>query len=83
MINQIPPSAFGPDITWVRENKVVEITGMSLPWLRKKRQTGGGIPYTKLGRNVRYKLADIIAYMKEREVSSTSEHQLLLSGSVD
>lgn len=83
MFNQLPPTSYGPDKTWVREIQAVEITGMSLAWFRKQRQKGGGIPYTKLGRNVRYELVDIYAYMEKRKVGSTSEHNLLRSSSAN
>lgn len=83
MLNQSPPASFSPARTWVIEAQAADITSMSLAWFRKKRQTGGGIPYTKMGRNVKYELADIYAYMDERKVDSTSKHQLLKSGSAD
>lgn len=83
MTNQFPPTSHSPARTWVMEDQAAKITGMSLAWFRKKRQTGGGIPYTKMGKNVKYELSDIYAYMDERKVSSTSEHKLLQSGSAD
>lgn len=75
-----PPNLLGPARTWVMEAQAVEITGMSLAWFRKKRRTGGGIPYSKMGRNVKYELSDIYAYMEERKVGSTSEYQSTSSG---
>lgn len=75
-----PPNLLSPTRTWVTEAQAVEITGMSLAWFRKKRQTGGGIPYSKMGRNVKYELSDIYAYMEERKVASTSKHKPITSG---
>ena len=75
-----PTNFSAPVRTWVVETQAVEITGMSLAWFRKKRQTGGGIPYSKMGRNVRYELSDLYAYMEEKKVASTSEHKSILSG---
>lgn len=83
MSNQFPLTSHSPARMWVIEAKAADITGMSLAWFRKKRQTGGGIPYTKMGRNVKYELADIYAYIDGRKVGSTSEHKLLSSGSAD
>ena len=71
MANQFPPTSFGHERTWVVEDQAAEITGMSLAWFRKKRQTGGGIPYTKMGRNVKYELADIYAYMDAQKIGSS------------
>lgn len=41
--------------------------------LEKLRVTGGGPRFVKLGRAVRYRMADLEAYIAERVVSSTSE----------
>lgn len=60
---------------WVGEAQVSAITNMSLAWLRKKRITGGGIPYSKMGRTVKYRLDIVQEYMDQRMVSSTSEYQ--------
>jgi predicted DNA-binding transcriptional regulator AlpA len=80
MLNQFPPTSCSSERTWVVEAQAAEITGMSLAWFRKKRQTGGGIPFTKLGRNVKYELADIYAYIDQRKVSSTSEYKAIANG---
>ena len=58
------------------EAQAAEITGMSLAWFRKKRQTGGGIKFSKMGRNVKYELADIYAYLDEHKAGSTAEYKL-------
>jgi len=60
---------------WAGEHQVSEITNMSLAWLRKKRITGGGIPFSKMGRTVKYRLSDVQEYMEQRMVRSTSEYQ--------
>ena len=33
----------------LKEKEVAEQVGMSVHWLRNKRQTGGGIPFLKMG----------------------------------
>jgi predicted DNA-binding transcriptional regulator AlpA len=58
---------------WVTEQEGSVVTGMSVPWFQRKRWEGGGPPYTKLGRAVRYKLSDLVAWMEERRRHSTSD----------
>ena len=61
---------------WVAENlpqyldekKVSAITSRALPTLRNDRHKGRGIPYSKVGRSVRYSLADVIDYMESRKI---------------
>lgn len=75
MKKQIPSTSSTPGPVWVGEAQVSAITDMSLAWLRKKRITGGGIPYSKMGRTVKYRLDIVQEYMEQRMVSSTSEYQ--------
>jgi len=53
---------------WVNEKRVVEITGIALQTLRNQRFKGTGFPHYKIGRSVRYRLNDIIAFMEQRRV---------------
>ena len=48
---------------YLTEHEVSEITSRSLSALRKDRHFGRGIPYSKLGRQVRYAQADVDRYM--------------------
>ena len=57
---------------WLSEGEVARITGMSVAWLQRKRWSGGGIPFAKLGRAVRYKLSDVLDWVEERKRISTS-----------
>lgn len=41
--------------------------------LNKERLTGGGCPYIKLGRLVRYRRSDARLYVARRTIGSTSE----------
>jgi hypothetical protein len=45
----------------------------SVKTLQNQRVAGGGIPFLKLGRSVRYRLCDVIAWEAARLVGSTSE----------
>lgn len=56
------------DERWLDEKRVSEMIGLSLSTLRKQRFSSVGIPYYKLGRAVRYKLADVISYMESKRV---------------
>lgn len=66
-----PDLVLGPakrDECWLDEKRVSEMIGLSLSTLRKQRFSSVGIPYYKLGRAVRYKLADVISYMESKRV---------------
>jgi predicted DNA-binding transcriptional regulator AlpA len=53
--------------------QVSEIIGRSISTLEKDRWEGGGPPYVKMGRLVRYRPADVRAWLAERVRRSTSE----------
>ena len=53
---------------WVDEKVVHAKTGISLSTLRKHRHLMKGIPYTKVGRSVRYYLADVMAFMEANKI---------------
>ncbi|MBE6442107.1 MAG: helix-turn-helix domain-containing protein [Desulfovibrio desulfuricans] len=54
---------------WLSETEVSEITGISLSTLRKHRLSNIGIPYYKIGRSVRYKIADVLCFMETKRVA--------------
>jgi len=47
--------------------------GLSRRWLAKLRLTGDGPPFIKLGRQVRYRLGDLEAWLNGQVRSSTSD----------
>lgn len=51
---------------------VASVTGISKSTLEKWRVAGGGIPYIKAGRLIRYARSDVDAWMAERKLTSTS-----------
>jgi hypothetical protein len=57
---------------WLGERTVSEMTEIPLPTLRNQRHRGVGIPYTKKGRMVRYKLSDVIRYMESGAIETDS-----------
>jgi len=57
------------------EKEVAEQIGVSVHWLRRKRVTGGGIPFIKLSDGkgaVRYDQGAVEAFMQGRVRKSTS-----------
>ena len=61
---------------WIDEKEASAITGMSLAWFQRARWAGNGIPYVKISRAVRYKLADILQWMNDRRITSTSQDKV-------
>jgi hypothetical protein len=56
--------------TYIGEREVNRITGRALPTLRNDRFNKRGIPYVKLGRSVRYRLADVLEFMEARKIDT-------------
>jgi hypothetical protein len=42
--------------------------------MQRDRRIGSPIPYVKVGRSVRYKLADVEAYLEAQRFTSTSQY---------
>lgn len=57
-------------IRWVDEAETAEITGRAIQSLRNDRFKGRGIPYSKVGRSVRYSLKDICKFMESKRVET-------------
>jgi predicted DNA-binding transcriptional regulator AlpA len=47
----------------LNQKQVAQIIGLSEAWLERKRWEGGGIPYRKLGRCVRYDEQDVMLWI--------------------
>ncbi len=54
---------------WIDEHQTAHLLACSLSKLRQDRHKCRGIPYTKLGRSVRYSLLDIQSYMTKNRVN--------------
>lgn len=65
----------GPMSNLLNEKEVSELIGMSVHWLRRKRWSGGGIPFCKLGERgaVRYRPEDVEAFIVNKVRKSTSD----------
>ncbi len=57
----------------LHEEQAARILGMSSAWLRRKRWEGGGPPYIKHGRAVRYELAALVLWISQRRVDPGGE----------
>lgn len=54
------PSSLTPLIS---EKQLVELTGFTKTYFQKARTYGGGPPFIKIGRTVRYRLEDVEAWL--------------------
>ena len=59
----------------LNEKEVAEQIGMSVHWLRRKRITGGGIPFLKMsdGGAVRYEQGAVTEFINSRSRRSTCD----------
>ncbi|MGT2503855.1 helix-turn-helix transcriptional regulator [Bradyrhizobium guangxiense] len=57
----------------INEIEAARMRGQSVRTLQMERLRGSGCPYVKLGRSVRYRRGDVIAYIEARVVTSTTE----------
>lgn len=56
-------------LRYLGEREVAKILGLSVQTLRNRRFLGHPPPYVKLGRSVRYLLADILAWAETHKVT--------------
>ena len=56
---------------YLTEKEVAEMTGFALSTLRNSRFEGHGIPYSKIGRSVRYNQVDIIEFMASYKIETS------------
>jgi predicted DNA-binding transcriptional regulator AlpA len=55
---------------YLNERQVSKITGRALSTLRNERSKRRGIPYSKIGRSVRYNIKDVIQFMESRKIET-------------
>ena len=73
MFSNIPASRLSSDLQkhrYLTEKEVAAITGRAVSTLRNDRHKGQGFAYTKFGRSIRYRLADILEAMESRRVET-------------
>lgn len=57
----------------LNENQAAEILGVSTRTLQAWRVRGGGPPYVKIGRAVRYQRRALVQFQQDHTVASTTE----------
>jgi predicted DNA-binding transcriptional regulator AlpA len=68
-----PPSHWNEADTLLNETQAAELLGLSVRTLQNWRLRGGGPPYQKLGRAVRYSLIKLRQWIAEGSRSNTSD----------
>ncbi len=58
----------------VDTHEAARLFGLKEGTLRKQRVYGGGCPFHKLNRSVRYSMRDIVRHKAMNRVANTSEH---------
>lgn len=58
---------------FIDERQLAERQCRSVKTLRNQRVVGGGIPFVKMGRSVRYRLADVLEWERIHTVENTSQ----------
>ena len=56
------------------EQDAAPIVGMSVAWLQRKRWEGGGPPYVKYDRAVRYRMEDLMAWIEAHAGRESTSH---------
>jgi hypothetical protein len=59
----------------LNEKAVFDEFSLSIPWLRKRRHLGDGPIFLKIGRMIRYRRADIEAYLATHVVNATASEE--------
>jgi hypothetical protein len=59
------------------EKQAAKVLNKPVRTLQADRQRGGGIPFIKLGRSVRYDLLVIEQYLRQQTRTSTSQPEIL------
>ena len=71
--NPVPSVADALDEVFLTERQLASRHQLSVKTLRNARVTGSYIRFVRLGRTVRYRLSDIVAYEEANLVRSTSD----------
>jgi hypothetical protein len=58
-----------PEHHYLNDIEVSRLTGRGVQTLRNDRFKGQGISYSKYGRLVRYRLADVLAYLEAHKIT--------------
>jgi Helix-turn-helix domain len=59
----------------LHERDAARLLNISIHWLRRKRSKGGGPPYVKYGRAVRYEQDALLRYISEHRAGGEARNQ--------
>lgn len=68
-----PLGSHGVPIQGLDTNEAARIIGCARKTLENDRVRGGGPPYYKIGRAVRYEINELMAWMQSKKRTSTSD----------
>ena len=69
--------AFGdPALVLLDQDRLAKLLGCSARTLERQRLEGTGIPFTRVGRLVRYRLVDVLRHLESQRRTSTSDTRL-------
>lgn len=60
-------------LAFLNEHQLADLLCQSVRTIQKWRVTGYGPPYYKIGRSVRYRRSEVIAWVEERRKAHTSQ----------
>lgn len=63
-------------VTYLSTYEAARVTGLSPAWFERSRWAGGGPPFVKVGRAVRYPLDELHAWMRARLRTSTTDDSM-------
>ena len=63
------------DAIYLNEKEVSYLTGIALSTLRNQRFNCTGIPYSKIGRSVRYSYEEVVRYMEQRKITTGPDRE--------
>lgn len=65
-----------PDETLFTERTIAAVTGLTDAWCQRSRWAGQGPPFVRIGRNVRYRKSDVVAWIESQQWVPTKAAEL-------
>jgi hypothetical protein len=63
-----------PDTTLFNQTTIAHVRDCSIATMERDRWAGGGIPFIKIGRSVKYRKSDVLQWLEQYQTqNSTSE----------
>lgn len=67
------PEITAQSTSYLSTIEAARLTGLSPAWFERSRWAGGGPPFVKVGRAVRYPLDELHSWMRQRLCRSTTD----------